>query len=222
MLTIKYALWFCKMISVFILPLNHFKNWDTQREEFTDAQREKEREKERLIDTAARSHRRLRSRLRADRDLAKHRADRDRSIAPHDLAPLRTQSPLSLPSSLNLTGFDDFFLGFVCVSVLRNEWYYIFFWQLRKCEQQVENVFSMVFSRTQSIPKNIFRNIFWNATKHMKTFSFPKNSISGKYSIFWKYFYTNQTQPKCCHYLPSIWCCNLPICLCPIKGSEEI
>ena len=41
-------------------------------------------------------------------------------------APHRAFAPLSLPSSLNLTEFDDFFfffLGFVCVSVLRNEWY---------------------------------------------------------------------------------------------------
>ena len=28
-----------------------------------------------------------------------------------------------------------FFLGFVCVFVLRNEWYYIFVWQPRKCEK---------------------------------------------------------------------------------------
>ena len=30
-------------------------------------------------------------------------------------------------------------------------------------------------------PENIFRKIFWNATKHMKTFSFPENSIFGKW-----------------------------------------
>ena len=30
----------------------------------------------------------------------------------------------------------------------------------------------------------------------MKTFSFPKNSISGKWNIFRKCFYMNQTQPK--------------------------
>ena len=41
------------------------------------------------------------------------------AISPLD----RTQSPLSLPSSLNLTGFDDFFSGFCffCVSILRND-----------------------------------------------------------------------------------------------------
>ena len=45
-------------------------------------------------------------------------------------------------------------------------------------------------------PENIFQNIFWNAIKHIKTFSFPKNSIFGKLNIFQKYFYTNQTEPK--------------------------
>ena len=57
-----------------------------------------------------------------------------------------------------VSGFDDFFLGFVCV--LRNEWYYIFVWQPRKCEQQVENVFSMVFSRIQPNTRKYFLKYF--------------------------------------------------------------
>ena len=44
--------------------------------------------------------RQLRSRLHANCN---------RSTAPRDLASRQTQSPLSLPSSLNLTGFDDIF-----------------------------------------------------------------------------------------------------------------
>ena len=64
-----------------------------------------------------------------DRDRAKHRVDRALAFAPIAIsrstasiaAPCRTQSPLFVPSSLNLTGFDDFFMGFVCVSVLKNE-----------------------------------------------------------------------------------------------------
>ena len=44
--------------------------------------------------------------------------------------------------------------------------------------------------------ENIFQKICENATKHMKTFSFPKNSIFGKWNIFRKCFYTNRTQPK--------------------------
>ena len=32
--------------------------------------------------------------------------------------------------------------------------------------------------------------------KHLKIFSFPENSISGKYLFSGKYFTLNQTQPK--------------------------
>ena len=53
-------------------------------------------------------------------------------------------------------------------------------------------------------PENIFRKIFENATKHMKTFSFPENSISEKWNIFRKYFYMNQTQPKA-HQIFFLW-----------------
>ena len=69
-----------------------------------------------------------------------------------------------------------FFLGFVCVSVLRNEWYYIFVWQLRKCEKM------WATSR-----KCIFYGIFKNTTKHQKIFSFPENSIFGKYFTWTKH-----------------------------------
>ena len=54
-------------------------------------------------------------------------------------------------------------------------------------------------------PENIFRKIFWNATKHMKTFSFLENSISEKWNIFWKCFYTNQTQPNFCLFSNPLW-----------------
>ena len=45
-------------------------------------------------------------------------------------------------------------------------------------------------------PKLIFRKTNFVTAKHMKTFSFPENSISRKWNIFRKYFYANQTQPK--------------------------
>ena len=35
-------------------------------------------------------------------------------------------------------------------------------------------------------PENFFQKIFWNTTKHIKTFSFPENSISEKWNIFRK------------------------------------
>ena len=48
--------------------------------------------------------------------------------------------------------------------------------------------------------ENIFQSIFWNATKHLKIFSFPKNIFT------WKYFTFNQTQPKnhVCGHVPSL------------------
>ena len=76
-----------------------------------------------------------------------------------------------------------FFLGFVCVSVLRNERYYIFVWQPRKCKQQVENVFSMVFSRTQPNTRKYFPKHFFemqpNTWKHFpfQKIAFLENRI---------------------------------------------
>ena len=79
-----------------------------------------------------------------------------------------------------------FFLGFICVSGLRNEIIYLFgSWEnVRKCEKM------WVISR-----KCVFYGIFNNTTKHqkiffttfsemqqntLKIFSFPENNISGK------------------------------------------
>ena len=42
-------------------------------------------------------------------------------------------------------------------------------------------------------PKLIFCKTSFVTAKHMKTFSFPENSISGKWNIFRKCFYANQT-----------------------------
>ena len=41
--------------------------------------------------------------------------------------------------------------------------------------------FLWYFQEHNQTSENIFRNIFWNATKHMKTFYFLENSISEKY-----------------------------------------
>ena len=95
--------------------------------------------------------RRPQSCLHADHDLAKHRADRSPS--------------LNLIASLSsfFSQFDQiwwfFFLGFVYVSVLRNEWYYIFVWQPRKCEKM-----------WATNRKCVFYGIFKNTTKYQKIF----------------------------------------------------
>ena len=41
--------------------------------------------------------------------------------------------------------------------------------------------FLWYFQEHNQTSENIFQNSFWNATKHMKTFSFLENSISEKY-----------------------------------------
>ena len=55
-------------------------------------------------------------------------------------------------------------------------------------EDRDRTVFSFVwvclFLLLLQTPENIFQKIFWNATKHMKTFSFLENRISGKWYIF--------------------------------------
>ena len=67
------------MISVFILPLNHFWNWDAQREELTNVQREKERERT--------THIRVKGeRSAVDRDLAFTPIAISRSTAPIAIA----------------------------------------------------------------------------------------------------------------------------------------
>ena len=52
---------------------------------------------------------------------------------------------------------------------------------MRKCEQQVKNVFFMVFSRIQPNIRKYFPKIFLKCNQTHETFSFPENSISGKY-----------------------------------------
>ena len=37
--------------------------------------------------------------------------------------------------------------------------------------------FLYYFQKYNQIPENIFQNIFWNATKHLKIFSFPENIL---------------------------------------------
>ena len=78
-----------------------------------------------------------------DRDRVKHRSRSHEAL-------------ITIARSVRIWWF--FFLGFVCV--LKNEWYYIFVWQPRKCEQQVENVFSMVFSRIQPNIRKYFSKHF--------------------------------------------------------------
>ena len=67
---------------------------------------------------------------------------------------------------------------------------------VRKCEQQVKNVFSMVFSRTQPNIKKYFPKHFLKCNKTHENVFFSRKQHFRKIDIFRKYFYTNQTQPQ--------------------------
>ena len=83
------------------------------------------------------------------------------SYSPHNLA---SRSNLVTSLSSFFFQFDwiwwIFILGFVSFVFLYWEWYYIFVCQLRKCEQEVENVFFMIFSRTQPNTRKYFSKHF--------------------------------------------------------------
>ena len=56
--------------------------------------------------------------------------------------------------------------------------------------------FLWYFQEHNQTSENIFRNFFWNATKHMKIFSFLKNSISGKYLFSGNAFTRTKRSPS--------------------------
>ena len=158
--------------------LENRRERERERERQREREREREREKERrdrdIIGTAPSAD------IIGITDGAVPTSPTPRTCRSRQLRLRRSRSRRSrsrwLRSCLRLSEFDDFFLGFVCI--LRNEWYYIFIWWPRKCEKMC---FLWYFQEHKQTSENIFRNIFWNATKHMKTFSFPENSIFGKY-----------------------------------------
>ena len=96
---------------------------------------------------------------------------------------IRRPHSSNLVASLSLSQFDRiwwiFFVGicFFCVYLLRND--------INICledEKMWENVRNMIkmsflehFQEYNQTPENIFQNIFWNATKHLKIFFFSEN-----------------------------------------------
>ena len=90
-------------------------------------------------------------RLRRDRTPGSHRLHRDRYW---EMVRFWWIWP-------DFTEFDEFFFRwvlFLCLSI--EKWYYIFVWKLRKCEEQEENVFSILFSATQPNTRKYFPNHF--------------------------------------------------------------
>ena len=151
-----------KWFEVKIFTSNHFQ---------THAQREREREREREpspqtelqfddhsstpIAALCRSQHCLA--LRQSQHCTLYRADcsKDRIAASHRRALLS-----SFFSQFDRIWWIFFFWVLFLLCFCIEEWYYIFVWQLRKCDQQVENVFSMVFSRTQPNTRKYFSKHF--------------------------------------------------------------
>ena len=81
-------------------------------------------------------------------------------------------------SHLNLTRFDDFFslVLFLLCHGLRNDIIYLFgIWEnVRKYEQQVENVFSIVFSRIQPNTKKYFSKYFLKCNQTLENIFFSR------------------------------------------------
>ena len=119
------------------------------------------------------------------RSRSQHRAARSRLRLHRAISPLVEPSRLSLFLLLSiwLDLMIFFFLGFVCVSVLRNEWYYIFVWQPRKCEKMWATsrkcVFYGIFKNTTKHQKIFFETFFEMQSNTWKHFPFRKIAFSG-------------------------------------------
>ena len=197
-LTEKKRLWLRKSFYTFIFTSKYFRRErEREREEIAQIGEREEEETsqstDRTVDRDPRSRSRealrwsrscetlidaSRDRDRRERCFSRsHRRSRDRAMFFWVLSVEPSRASIAISPLVELASWasivDDFFFWVLSV----------FFWVC---------LFLLLFQTLE----NIFREIFWNATKHMKTFSFPKNSISGKWNIFRKCFYTNQTQPK--------------------------
>ena len=119
------------------------------------------------------------------------RPNMTKSPPPCDLASAASRSnpvaSLSLPSSLNLTRFDDFFfVGFCFFCVYLEMILYI----CLEAEKMWENVFSIVFSRIQPNTRKYFSKHFLKCNQ-----TFENIFISWNYFTLRKYFTLKQTQP---------------------------
>ena len=93
---------------------------------------------------------------------------------------------LSFPRSPDLMNFFCWILFLLCLSI--EKWYYIFVWKLRKCEQRVKNVFSIVFSRIQPNTIKYFSKHFLKCNQTLE------NIFTWKYFTPGKYFTLKQMQ----------------------------
>ena len=66
-------------------------------------------------------------------------------------------------------------LFLLCLSI--EKLYYIFIWKLRKCEQQVKNVFSIIISRIQPNIRKYFLKHFLKYNKTLENILHPENIL---------------------------------------------
>ena len=103
-------------------------------------------------------------------------------------------------------GFDEF--DRICVYLLRNGIIYLFgSWENVRNKKKM--CFLYYFQQHNQTLENIFQSIFWNATKHLKIFSFPENSIfSGKYFTWTKHSLTLSGENIRERHLKMVWSYN--------------
>ena len=94
----------------------------------------------------------------------------------------------SFTRPLDLMIFFCWVLFLLCLSI--EEWYYIFVWKLRKCEQQVKNVFSIVFSRIQPNTRKYFSKNFLKCNQTLKNIFIFQKYFHLKIFYTRKIFYT--------------------------------
>ena len=88
-----------------------------------------------------------------------------------------------------------FWFLFVLSLYIEIFYYEIFLEAEKMVEKMWETSRKIAFSEYNQTLENIFQSIFWNATKHLKIFSFLENIFTWKYFIPGKYFTFSQTQP---------------------------
>ena len=136
-----------KLFEVKIFTSNHFR---------THAQRERERAQiTPQTELQSDDHR---SSNPTTTDWSRHIRPHQRQSTPSLIKQRSTPTPLDLASTARSDEFFFWVLFLLCFCI--EEWYYIFVWQLRKCDQQVENVFFIVFSRTRPNTRKYFSKHF--------------------------------------------------------------
>ena len=128
------------------------------------------------------------------------------SLFPNLVLPSSIDTDLSLTLSSFFSQFDRIWwivfcwVLFLCLSI--EKWYYIFVWKLRKCEEQVENVFSILFSATQPNTRKYFPKHFLECNQILENTLHLENILhSTKRSLSYMLFPPKKKKKKNLSYL---------------------